>query len=112
MFGNLIGLLIINILLQAPALWYSARNILGINQVEFLDAVKITAIFTFVNALIQVFIGAEVVGIVQIVAYLYVVKRYFETSWKNAGLVALLMVFINIVISLVLAGPGLFLYMR
>jgi len=33
-------------------------------------------------------------------------------SWKNAGLIALLMVFINIVISLVLAGPGLFLYLK
>lgn len=77
-----------------------------------MDAVKITTMFTLVNALIQVFIGAEVAGIVQIIAYLYVVRRYFETSWKNAGLIALLMVFINIVISLLLAGPGLFLYLR
>ena len=112
MFGNLIGLIIINIILQAPALWYSARNILGIDNVEFFDAVKITAIFTVVNALIQVFIGAEVAGLVQILAYLYVVHRYFETSWKNAVLIALLMVFINIVISFLLAGPGLFLYLR
>ena len=79
---------------------------------EFFDAVKITAIFTVVNALIQVFIGAEVAGLVQILAYLYVVHRYFETSWKNAVLIALLMVFINIVISFLLAGPGLFLYLR
>ncbi|MCW4012535.1 MAG: hypothetical protein NWF07_06020 [Candidatus Bathyarchaeota archaeon] len=112
MFGNLIGIIIINIILQAPALWYSARNILGINRVEFMDAVKITAVFTIVNLLMQIFIGAEVAEFFQIIAYLYVVRRYFETSWRNAGLIALFMLFINIVISLLLMGPGLFLYIR
>jgi hypothetical protein len=111
MFGNLIGLIIINIILQAPALWIAGRRVLGIQRVEFIDAVKITAVFTVINAFIQVFISAEIAGIFQIIAYLYVVRRYYDTSWRNATIIALLMVFINIVISLILAGPGFFLYL-
>jgi hypothetical protein len=112
MFGNLIGLIIINIILQAPALWYAGRRVLGIDRVEFMDAVKITAVFTVINAFIIVYLNAEIAGIFQIIAYLYVVRRFYETSWKNSAIIALLMVFINIVISLILAGPGFFLYLR
>lgn len=112
MFGNLIGLIIINVIMQAPALWYAGRLVLGKDRVEFIDAVKITAIFTVINAIIILYLNAEIAGIFQIIGYLYVVRRYYETSWKNSAIIALLMVFINIVISLLLAGPGLFLYLR
>lgn len=112
MFGNLIGLIIINIIFQAPTLWYAARTLLGVSKVTFLDAVKITSVFTVINAFIQFFISAEVAGLIQILAYLYVVSNYFGTTWKNAVLITLLMVFINIVISFILAGPGLFLFLR
>ncbi|MCB2172360.1 hypothetical protein KQH65_06465 [archaeon] len=112
MFGNLIGLIIFNIIFQAPALWYAAKHMLGPDSVVFWDAVKITAVFTVINALIQVFIGAEIAELLQIIAYLYLVRKYWGTSWKNAVLITLLMVFINVVIGLLLAGPGLFLFLR
>ena len=112
MFGNLIGLIFINIIFQAPSLWYAAEHLLGTDRVDFFDAIKITAVFTVINAFIQVYVGAEIAGLIQILAYLYVVRKYLGTSWKIAVIITLLMVFINIVIGLLLAGPGLFLFLR
>ncbi|MCK4702289.1 hypothetical protein KAT55_02920 [Candidatus Bathyarchaeota archaeon] len=111
-FGNLIGLIIINIVLQTPALWYSGRRVLGIDKVEFKDAVKITAVYTVINAFILVYVGAMVAGLIQIIAYLYVVKKYYDTTWNKAAIISLVMISVNILITFLLMGPGLFLYLR
>jgi predicted lysophospholipase L1 biosynthesis ABC-type transport system permease subunit len=110
--GNLIGLILVNILFQAPALWYAGRRVLGIEKVEFITAMIITALYTVINTILIGLMTSDVAGFFQIIAYLYVVKRYFETTWKNAVIVTLVMVFINIVIAFLLAGPGFFLYHR
>ena len=110
-FGNLIGLIIINIVLQAPGLWLSGRFVLGKEKVSFKDAVLITAVYTVVNTLIILYVGQEVAALVQLVSYLYIVRRYYETTWGKAAIVAVVMVLINVVIYFVLSLPGLFSYL-
>ena len=111
-YGNLIGLTIINIMFQAPALWYAGKQVLGIEKVDFKTAAIITAVYTVINTFIVVIIESNVAGLIQILAFLYVVKRYYETSWKQSVIVTLVMVFINIVIAFLLAGPGFFMFLR
>lgn len=111
-FGNLIGLTLINVLFQAPGLWLTGRAVLGEGRVRFRDAVLITAVYTVVNTLILVFIGREIAFLLQLVAYLYLVKTYYDTTWGKAAMVAVVMVLINIAVTFVLALPGLFLYLN
>jgi len=110
--GNLFGLILVNMLLQAPALWYAGRKVLGMEKVDFKTAAIITAAYTLLNTIIVGLIESSVAGLIQMLVYLYVVKRYYETTWKNAVIVTLLMVFINIVIAFLLAGPGFFMFLN
>ena len=110
--GNLIGLTIINTLFQAPALWYAGEKVLHIETVNFNKAAIITAVYTVINTILIGLMTFEEAGFFQILTYLYVVKRYFQTTWKQAVLVTLVMVSINIIIALLLAGPGLLIYHR
>ncbi len=109
-FGNLIGLILVNLVFQVPGLWAAGRMVLGKDRVTVRDAVMITGVYTVINVFIMGFIGQDVAGLIQLVTYLFVVKKYYETTWGKAAVVSIVMVLINIVVVMLLMGPGLFLY--
>ncbi len=108
-YGNIIGLVLVGIFVQAPALWLAGRFIVGSEKAKFMDAVWITILGAVINAVIAAFIGGEIAGLVQLVAYLYLVKQYYETGWVQAAIVSVLMVVILVValFALALVGVGI-----
>ncbi len=114
-YSNIIGLVLVGIFVQAPALWLAGRFIVGSEKAKFMDAVWITILGAVINAVISAFIGGEIAGLVQLVAYLYLVKQYYETGWVQAAIVSVLMVVILVVAVFALAllgvgigGPGMY----
>ncbi len=106
-YTNLIGTIIVGIIVQAPALWLAGRFIVGAYRAKFMDAVWITVIGSVLNAVIAMFIGGEIAGLVQLVAYLYLVTKYYETGWVKAFIVSILAVVILAVVMMGLAMIGI-----
>jgi hypothetical protein len=70
-----------------------------------MDAVWITALATTANIVLGILIGSEVGGLVQLLIYLFLVSKYYETGWVKAAMVAVL----NVVISAIIMWALLFL---
>jgi len=79
--------------------------LLGTDQAKFMDAVWITALATTANIVLGSLIGSEVGGLVQLLIYLFLVSKYYETGWGKAAMVAVL----NVVISAIIMWALLFL---
>lgn len=97
--------IIVNSIIQAPILWISGRILVGTDQAKFMDAVWITALATTANIVLGSLIGSEVGGLVQLLIYLFLVSKYYETGWVKAAMVAVL----NVVISAIIMWALLFL---
>jgi hypothetical protein len=113
-YGIIIGQIIVGVIVQAPALWLAGRFIVGSDRAKFMDAVWITVLGAILNAVIAAFVGGGVAGLVQLVAYLYLVKNYYETSWVSAFVISIvavvilvLAIFLLAVLGIGLAGPSL-----
>ncbi len=97
--------IIVGSIIQAPILWISGRILVGTDQAKFMDAVWITALATTANIVLGSFIGSEVGGLVQLLIYLFLVSKYYETGWIKAAMVAVL----NVVIGAIIMWTLLFL---
>ncbi len=106
----LLAQIIVGIIVQAPALWLAGRVIVGADRAKFMDAVWITVLGGILDTVIAMFIGGEIAGIVQLVVYLYLVKKYYETSWVSAFIISVIAVVIlyAVIILLAMLGFGLF----
>jgi hypothetical protein len=103
---NVIGLLIgvvVGSIVTAPFLWLAGKWIVGGEKAKFTDAVWIGILGTVVNAIIGSLVGGSLGSIAQFVAYLYLVKTYYETGWGNAIIISVLAVIIMAAV-LVLVG--------
>ncbi len=105
-YEYIIGTIIVGIIVQAPALWLAGRFIVGAERAKFMDAVWITVLGMILNAVIAMFVGGEIAGLVQLVAYLYLVKKYYETGWVNAAIVSVVAVVILIVVMFIIGMLG------
>ena len=106
-YEYIVGQIIVGIIVQAPALWLAGRFIVGSDRAKFMDAVWITVLGAVLNAVIAAFIGGEIAGLVQLVAYLYLVKKYYETSWVSAFIISIVAVVIVVVVILILSMLGI-----
>ena len=88
--------IIVGSLIAAPILWFSGRLIVGAEKALFRDAFWIGALATTVNILVITFLGGGISGIVQLLVYLYLVTKYFETDYIRAGIIAVLNVVLGI----------------
>ena len=107
---TIIGI-IVGSIIQAPVLWISGRVLVGPDQAKFMDAVWISALATTANILLGSFFGSEVGGIVQLLIYLFLVSKYYETGWVKAAMVAVLNVIIGIIVVWALAFLGIASYL-
>jgi len=103
--------IIVGSIIQAPVLWISGRILVGAEQAKFMDAVWISVLATTANILLGMFVGAEVGGIVQLLIYLFLVSKYYETGWVKAAMVAVLNVVIGVVVVYGLAVLGIASYL-
>jgi hypothetical protein len=99
--GVIIGV-VVGSIVTAPFLWLAGKWIVGGDKARFMDAVWIGVLGTVVNAVIGEFVGGGVGPLAQLVAYLYLVKTYYETGWGNAVVISVLAVVIMAVVLIVL----------
>ncbi len=103
--------IIVGSIIQAPVLWISGRILVGAEQAKFMDAVWISVLATTANILLGMFVGTEAGGIVQLLIYLFLVSKYYETGWVKAAMVAVLNVVIGIGVVWALAFLGVASYL-
>jgi len=99
--GVIIGV-VVGSIVTAPFLWLAGKWIVGGEKAKFMDAVWIGIFGTVVNAVIGEVVGGGVGSLAQLVAYLYLVKTYYETGWGNAVVISVLAVVVMTVVLIVL----------
>jgi hypothetical protein len=99
--GLLIGV-VVGSIVTAPFLWLAGKWIVGADKARFMDAVWIGILGTVVNAIIGEVVGGGIGALAQLVAYLYLVKTYYETGWGNAVVISILAVVIMTAVLVVL----------
>ncbi len=67
----------------------------------------ISALATTANYVLGAFVGQEIGGLAQLLIYLYLVTRYYETGWVKAAIVAVVNVVLGVVIAYALIILGL-----
>jgi len=100
--GLLIGV-VVGSIVTAPFLWLAGKWIVGGEKAKFTDAVWIGILGAVINVVIGSLVGGSLGSLAQLVAYLYLVKTYYETGWGNAIIISILAVIIMAVV-LVLVG--------
>ncbi len=104
---SIIGVLIrvvVGSIVTAPFLWLAGKWIVGGEKAKFMDAVWIGILGTVVNAVIGEVVGGGVGPLAQLVAYLYLVKTYYETGWGNAVVISILAVIIMAAVLILLGS--------
>ena len=106
-FGNLIGLIILDAVLQVLVLWYSGKMILGENKILFTDALKVTAVFVVIT--VPLFFSTGYIGVIllYIIGYLYTIKKYFSKTWIKSVIITIIILAVNVLI-VVLINPDYF----
>jgi hypothetical protein len=102
---SIVGVIIevvVGSIITAPFLWLAGKWIVGGEKARFMDAIWIGVLGTVVNAVIGWFVGGGVGALAQLVAYLYLVKTYYETGWGNAVVISVLAVVIMTVVLILL----------
>ncbi len=109
--GFVVGI-IVSIIFQAPVLWLVGRWLVGPAKARFIDAVTIVVIGSIVNAIVAYFIGGAIGSLIQLIIYLYLIKRYYETDWIKSIIIAVVTVIVAVVIAAILGLLGFVLLTR
>jgi hypothetical protein len=100
--------LISGIIITAPSLWFSGKTIVGEDKAKFNDALLIVALGIIVKIILETFfIKGIIVSLIQLVIWLYLVRKYFETDWVKAFIISIISVLVSIMITFVLAIIGI-----
>ena len=95
-------------IITAPSLWFSGKTIVGEENAKFSDALLITMLGIIVKLVIEaVFIEGIFVSLIQLIIWLYLVRKYFETDWGKALLISIISVVVSFVITFGLTIIGL-----
>ncbi len=103
--------LILSIIIIAPVLWLAGRALVGKEKAKFTDAIWIIVIGTVIGAIMGAFSLGIIGFIIQLIIWLYLVKRFFDCGWLKALVISIvaIIIFVVIVIALgLLLGLALF----
>jgi hypothetical protein len=90
--------LIIGTVILAPALWVAGRWISGKEKAKFSDALWIALLGIIINVVVAYFIGNLVATIIVFIAWLLLIKHFFDCGWLKALLIAFVAVVIFAII--------------
>ena len=105
----LIGI-VINIIFVAPVLWLAGRALVGGRKARFTDAILIVASGVILGTVIGVATSGLIGGLIQLVVWLYLVKRFFDCGWLMALAISIIAVIFYGIIVLALAFLGVALF--
>lgn len=103
--SSLVLQIILGSIITAPALWFAGKWMVGPRKAKFTDALWITVLGVVVNAILGELVSGGIGSLVQLVAYLYLVKTYYETDWVKAAIIAVAAVVLLVIVGVIL---GLF----
>ena len=98
--------IVVGIIVMAPVLWIAGRLLVGASKAKFTDAIVIVVLGSVVGAVISAVLSGFIGALVQIVVYLFLIKKYYECSWLKALAVAVVTVVIFAIIALILGVLG------
>ena len=110
---NIVSILIgivINIIFVAPVLWLAGRALVGGRKARFTDAILIVASGVILGTVIGVATSGLIGGLIQLVVWLYLVKRFFDCGWLMALAISLIAIIFYGIIVLALAFLGVALF--
>jgi hypothetical protein len=97
---------VVGIIVMAPVLWIAGRLLVGASKAKFTDAIIIVVLGSVVGAVISAVLSGFIGALVQIVVYLFLIKKYYECSWLKALAVAVVTVVIFAIVALILGVLG------
>jgi len=103
---SLIIHVIANTILVSPVLWLSGRALVGKQKAKFTDALMIVFLGTVVGAFFGTFFIGFLAAIIQLIIWLFLVKRFFDCGWLMALAISIIAVIIFIVIAAILGVIG------
>jgi len=95
--------IVVATIVTAPSLWIAGRMIVGEKKARFSDAFWIVALGIILESVVVAVVRSSFASLVQFVAWLYLVRRYFDTGWGNAFVISLLAVVVFIGVTFGLA---------
>ena len=99
--------IVISTIISAPALWLVGRAIVGGEKAKFLDAVWIAALGTVIGTMFGVYFTGIIAAVVQFIIWLALVRHFFDATWSQALITAILNVVVWIIITFILSLIGL-----
>jgi hypothetical protein len=91
----------------APVLWLAGRALVGKQKAKFTDAIWIVVLGTVIGAIVGAFVGSLLAAAIMFIAWLALIKHFFDCGWLKAFAIAIVAVIIFIVIAAVLAFIGI-----
>ncbi len=105
--------LILNILIISPILWIAGRALVGKEKAKFTDALWIVTLGTLIGFAFNYislyvftalgFIGTIIGAIIMLIVWLGLIKRFFDTGWGMAFVIAIIAVIIYIIVAFIIA---------
>ncbi|MCX6648799.1 MAG: hypothetical protein NTV61_05360 [Candidatus Bathyarchaeota archaeon] len=94
--------LVAQIIIMVPALWIVGRMLTSAQNAKFTDAIMIVVLGSIASTVVGLFLPGIVGSLVQVIVYLYLIKKYYECSWGKAAAVAVVTVLVFVIIAAVL----------
>jgi len=102
--------IVVSIIFIAPVLWLAGRMLVGGQKAKFTDAIWIVAIGAVLGAVIGAFTSGLLGSLIQLIAWLALVKHFFDCGWVKAFVISIVAVVISVVLLIVLAALGISLF--
>lgn len=99
--------ILISSLLGAPFLWIAGRLMVGGKKARLVDAVWIYFLSNLVSTLMVDYVLGPLGWVLQIFIMLFLIKKYFETSWWKALVISILATLIAVLVGILIVAVGL-----
>lgn len=106
-FIGLIIQIVVGIIIVAPVLWLVGRWLAGKDKAKFTDAIWIVVLGSVVGAAVGALVGGLISALTMLIAWLALIKHFFDCGWLKAFLIAIVAVMVFVVIAVVLAIIGI-----
>ncbi|MCQ5377448.1 MAG: hypothetical protein NO516_05295 [Candidatus Methanomethylicia archaeon] len=106
-FLGIIIQIVAGIIIVAPVLWLVGRSLAGRENAKFTDAVWIVVLGTIIGAVVGALAGGIVSSILMLIAWIALIKHFFDCGWLKALLIAIVAVVVFVVIAALLALIGI-----
>ena len=98
--------IVVHVIFGALVLWLVGRAIVSGEKAKFTDAIWIAALGVVVGTFFGAYFTGIIASIIQFVIWLMLVRHFFDASWGQALIIAIVNVIVWIIIGFVLGLIG------